>query len=134
MKDLRYFLDPQTQMHGVVRCEAETREFVGGCSFGADARVSGADYSAPALDLGIGLRPDLTSLGIGPAVIEAMMSFAQAHWGTTYFRATIAVFNERSQRAFAKVGFRITQHFRAEHNKMPFVVMETQNGPLTLSE
>jgi len=135
-EDLRYFLNPVTQMHCIVRREQTeldettlpSTELIGGCSFGADARVPGADYSTPALDLGIGLRPDLTSHGIGPEVIEAMMAFARAKWGETHFRASIAAFNERSQRAFARSGFHITQHFKAEHNKMPFVVMEKQSG------
>ena len=129
-EDLRYFLDPLTQMHGIVRFDiADAAEFISGCSFGADARVPGADYTTHALDLGIGLRPDLTGIGVGPAVIEAMMAFAQLRWGETYFRATIAEFNERSQRAFANAGFHITQRFKARHSQMPFVVMEKQSGP-----
>ena len=128
-EDLRYFLDPAMQMYAVTRQTGETWEMVGGCSFGADARVPGADYSQPALDLGIGLRPDVVGHGVGPRVIEAMMAFAQQRWGKTHFRATIAEFNTRSQGAFTRAGFHITQRFLAEFNKRPFVVMEKQSGP-----
>lgn len=85
--------------------DAGNDELIGFCCFGAVGRVPGGDYTAPAFDVGIGLRPDLTGRGIGPTVIAAMLDYANAVFNARAFRATIAAFNERSQRAFASVGF-----------------------------
>src|SRR5687767_4609680 len=40
-------------------------ELVAFCCFGEEGRVPGGDYRLPALDLGIGVRPDLTGRGEG---------------------------------------------------------------------
>src|SRR5512137_91556 len=73
--------------------------------FGEDARVPGGDYSADALDIGGGLRPDLTGHGLGPQIIRAALDFARAGFYPRAFRATVAEFNLRAQRACEKVGY-----------------------------
>ncbi|MBA2278797.1 MAG: GNAT family N-acetyltransferase [Chloroflexia bacterium] len=83
----------------------ETGDIIAFCCFGPDARVPGGDYAAPAIDIGIGLRPDLTGQGLGPGVIGAALDFAEAVLGGHAFRVTIAAFNRRSIRAFEKLGF-----------------------------
>jgi ribosomal-protein-alanine N-acetyltransferase len=91
--------------------------------FGEDARVPGGDYSAEALDMGGGLRPDLTGHGLGPQVIRAAMDFARAEFSPRAFRATVAEFNLRAQRACEKVGYVLIQHFIATHSGVPFVIL-----------
>jgi len=91
--------------------------------FGEDARVPGGDYSLDALDMGGGLRPDLTGHGLGPQIIRAAMDFARAEFFPRAFRATIAEFNLRAQRACEKVGYVSAQRFIATHNSIPFVIM-----------
>jgi ribosomal-protein-alanine N-acetyltransferase len=91
--------------------------------FGEDARVPGGDYSADALDMGGGLRPDLTGQGLGPQIIRAAMDFAMVEFSPQAFRTTIAEFNLRAQRACQKVGYVLAQRFVAQHNGVPFVVM-----------
>ena len=127
---VRYYLDPQYQIYGITDQDGI---FIGFCSFGEDARVGGGDYSEALLDLGIGLNPSYTSRGLGPAIIQTMMSFAHQQFGATGFRAAIDESNLRSQRAFAKVGFVPTQRFNASHNQTPYVMMvlrsQKQNNP-----
>jgi RimJ/RimL family protein N-acetyltransferase len=85
--------------------------------------VPGGDYSADALDMGGGLRPDLTGHGLGPQVMRAAMDFARVKFSPCAFRATVAEFNLRAQRACEKVGYVLTQHFVATHNGVPFVIL-----------
>ena len=89
--------------------------------FGEDARVPGGDYSAEALDMGGGLRPDLTGHGLGPHIIRAAIDFARAEFSPPAFRATVAEFNLRAQRACEKVGYVPVQRFIATHSGVPFV-------------
>jgi ribosomal-protein-alanine N-acetyltransferase len=91
--------------------------------FGEDARVPGGDYSADALDMGGGLRPDLTGRGLGPRVMRAAMDFARVEFSPRAFRATVAGFNLRAQRACEKVGYVLTQRFLASHSDLPFVIL-----------
>ena len=91
--------------------------------FGEDARVPGGNYSAEALDMGGGLRPDLTGHGLGPQIIRAAMDFARMEFSPPAFRATIAEFNLRAQRACEKVGYVFAQRFIATHNGAPFVIL-----------
>jgi ribosomal-protein-alanine N-acetyltransferase len=91
--------------------------------FGKDAQVPGGDYSADALDMGGGLRPNLTGHGLGPQIMRAAMDFARVEFSPRAFRATVAGFNLRAQRACEKVGYVVTQRFTATHNGMPFVIL-----------
>lgn len=87
-------------------------ELVGYCCYGADARVTGGDYSLEdALDIGLALRPDLTGRSRGVEFVQAVLRFAGQTFAPAFFRATIATFNLASQRCFVRAGFRTTQHF-----------------------
>jgi RimJ/RimL family protein N-acetyltransferase len=91
--------------------------------FGEDARVPGGDYSADALDMGGGLRPDLTGRGLGPQIMRAALDFARASFSPRAFRVTVAEFNLRAKRACEKVGYVPVQRFIATHNNMPFLIL-----------
>jgi ribosomal-protein-alanine N-acetyltransferase len=91
--------------------------------FGEDARVPGGDYSAEALDMGGGLRPDLTGHGLGPLVMRAAIAFAKVEFSPCAFRATVAEFNLRARRACEKVGYVFAQRFVASHSGVPFVIL-----------
>ena len=80
---------------------------------GPEAQVPGGDYSEPALDIGIGLRPDATGRGLGKLVLAEFLDFALDVYRPDRFRATIAAFNLRSQRTFLGLGFVETSRFFA---------------------
>jgi ribosomal-protein-alanine N-acetyltransferase len=90
--------------------------------FGDDARVPGGDYRADALDMGGGLRPDLTGRGLGPQVLRAAMAFARAHFAPRAFRTTVAAWNTRAIRACIKVGYQPIATFHSPTN-VPFVIL-----------
>jgi len=117
---LAAFLDPLYHYYSVMD---ERGELIAFRCFGADAQVPGGDYSADALDMGGGLRPDLTGQGLGPRVMNAAIEFARIQFAPRVFRTTVAAFNRRALRACEKVGYEPVQSFIATHNGMPFVVL-----------
>lgn len=91
--------------------------------FGREAQVTGGDYSDNALDIGCGVRPDLTGRGFGHAVINAGLSFGLYKFAPRAFRAAVAVFNQRALRLCEKTGFSPLQTFRRETDEREFVIM-----------
>jgi RimJ/RimL family protein N-acetyltransferase len=86
---------------------------VGFCCFGTEARVPGGDYAdPPALDVGLGLRPDLTGGGLGVPFVQAILDEGRRRHDPPRFRLTVAEFNERARRVYARVGFRPLALFR----------------------
>lgn len=93
------------------------------CCFGAEARVPGGDYSAPALDVGLGVRPDLTGRGQGRRFLEAALAFGAARSGHPTARLTVAAFNARAIRLYARCGFAEVGRFESAFGGREFVVM-----------
>lgn len=101
----------------------EAGELIGYRCFGEDGRVPGGDYHAAALDMGGGLRPDLTGQGRGGRFMEAAFAFARRHFAPVAFRATVAAFNTRALRVCEQVGYRQVQTFVSTHTGQLFVVL-----------
>ena len=59
--------------------------------------------------------------GLGPQIIRAAMDIARVEFSPGAFRATVAEFNLRAQRACEKVGYVPVQRFIATHSDVPFV-------------
>jgi [ribosomal protein S18]-alanine N-acetyltransferase len=106
---VRTMLDPATPYYAA---HDATGALAGFCCFGADARVPGGDYADDtALDVGLGLRPDLAGRGLGPAFVDAIVSFAQRQFHQRRFRLTVAAWNRRAIRAYETAGFIQTHTF-----------------------
>lgn len=117
---VQVFLDREYAYHGILSAQDE---LVAYCCFGADAQVPGGDYTAAALDIGLGVRPDLTGQGQGGAYVQAVLDFARRTFSPSAFRVTIAEFNERALRVWERAGFRRVQQFGRKHDGRPFVVL-----------
>ena len=98
-------------------------EMIGFRCYGEDARVVGGDYSVPALDMGGGLRPDLTGRGLGSSVLTAAIQFAKQRFQSDRFRVTVASFNERALRTCLKVGFSRACEFDRPTDRRRFSVL-----------
>ena len=118
------FLDPQYAYHALTN---EGEELVAYCCFGLDARVPGGDYGFDALDIGMGVRPDLTGQGRGAGFVRAVLAFAQDAYAPVAFRVTVAEFNERAQRVWKKADFGPEQTFARRGDGMAFVVLTLKN-------
>jgi [ribosomal protein S18]-alanine N-acetyltransferase len=117
------FLRPDYRYFGIVN---EDAELIGYCNFGADARVAGYEYPDDALDVGVGMRPDLVGRGLGLQFSRSVLNFARRTYAPEALRATIAMFNRRTRRLCLALGFREVARFeRASEDDegMEFVVM-----------
>ena len=114
-----YMLTPEYRYHAILSQSGELLAF---CCFGIDAQVPGGDYAAEALDVGLGVRPDLTGRGSGSAFVSAVIDYAQHTWSPRAIRVTIAEFNTRAQRVWKKAGLRRVQRFESTHSGRPFLI------------
>jgi ribosomal-protein-alanine N-acetyltransferase len=117
---IRYMINPENRLYAIRGGE---EELVGFCSFGNDAQVPGGDYSTGALDVGLGLRPDWTGKGKGAEVIRETLAFANRKFRPVQFRVSIAAFNRRARKAWAKAGFVEAGEFERNGDGIPFVVL-----------
>lgn len=98
------------------------------CCFGADAQVPGGHYEADALDVGMGVHPDLAGRGHGLEFMDAVLHFARQEFVFGTFRTTVAAFNERALRVCEKSGFRRRQAFVRQPDGMNFIVLTRPVG------
>jgi [ribosomal protein S18]-alanine N-acetyltransferase len=108
-------LEPRYLYHAV---HGEPGELVGYFCFGEDARVSAGRTSGlydreDALDVGLGMRPDLTGRGLGEEFVRAGLQFADEHYAPPAFRLTVAAFNRRAISVYERAGFERVEAFGA---------------------
>ena len=115
-----FFTDPANGYFGIVNAAGS---FLGFCNFGADARVPGGNYTDTAIDIGMGMHPDLTGQGKGASYADAVFEYANKQFAEQPRRVTIAEFNKRAQRLCQRFGFKIVDRFERPSDKRPFVVM-----------
>ncbi len=112
------FFDPASP-HWSVRDSAG--EMVGFIGIGVECTVPGGDYSQPAIDIGIGLRPERTGRGLGKAIIARFINdIVVPEFHPPLLRATIAAFNQRSLRTFLGLDFHESVRFFTKINDLPF--------------
>jgi [ribosomal protein S18]-alanine N-acetyltransferase len=108
-------LQPRFSYHSVYD---ERGDLTGYFCFGEDAQVAagkrlGVYEVEPALDLGLGMRPDLTGMGLGEAFVHAGLRFAREVYSPPAFRLTVATFNRRAIRVYERAGFETIETFGA---------------------
>ena len=123
---VRHLLDPSKSYY-VLADKAGSP--VGYCCFGADAQVPGGDYDDTALDIGLGMRPDLTGQGRGLGFFTAILELGRREFTPEQFRVTVAAFNQRAMRVYEKAGFEPVQAFDRSGDGVPFIIMTCQAKP-----
>jgi RimJ/RimL family protein N-acetyltransferase len=63
------------------------------------------DWQGDVVEVGIGLRPDLTGRGRGESFLRAQLEYASRCWQPLTFRLFVAAWNERAIRLYERVGF-----------------------------
>jgi len=117
---IQYNSDPQNNVFAMFHQEGE---LIGYCSFGADARVPGGDYSQPALDIGLMIMPEMTGQGLGEGFVREVISFGVEIYAPKKLRVTIAAFNRRAMRVWEKNGFQQTQAFKRSSDGLEFFIL-----------
>jgi RimJ/RimL family protein N-acetyltransferase len=73
------------------------------------------DWHGDVVEIGIGLRPDLTGRGHGGSFLRAQLEYASDRWQPATLRIFVAAWNERAIRLYQRFGFREvareTRHF-----------------------
>lgn len=64
------------------------------------------DWPDGAVEVGIGLRPDLTGRGLGESFLHAQLEYASRKWSPATFRLFVAAWNGRAIRVYERLGFR----------------------------
>ena len=57
------------------------------------------------VEIGLGLRPDLTGRGLGPSLVETGVAFARARWSPKIFTLDVFPWNARAIKAYERAGF-----------------------------
>lgn len=78
---------------------------------GAEARVRGQEPAPGVVDIGMGVRPDVTGRGLGARLLPQVVALAVDQGARTAVRAAVAGFNERSLALCASAGFRVVREF-----------------------
>jgi RimJ/RimL family protein N-acetyltransferase len=103
-------------------------ELVGYCCLGPDARVPGGNYARgepEVLDVGGGLRPDLTGRRLGQTLAQQALHFAVELLRPSVLRVTVLGSNVRARALCRRLGFREAHRFRVEDLKSrEFVQLE----------
>jgi len=111
--DLRELLDQDTPYYAATD---ERGELVGFLCFKTAAQtlsglLAGAYADHDALDIGLGMRPDLTGRGHGLDFMNAGLAFARETFAPASFRLSVATFNLRAVKVYERAGFRPDRAF-----------------------
>jgi ribosomal-protein-alanine N-acetyltransferase len=97
---------------------------------GEDGSLVGFYYleeKGEAVEIGLGLRPDLTGRGLGGEFFESGLDFLRGRYPGRPIVLNVAAFNERAISVYERAGFRETgRHMRtfARWGEVEFVEME----------
>jgi ribosomal-protein-alanine N-acetyltransferase len=95
--DLREVLDPWLRGEAYWAAKDDMGALVGHFSFKPkEPRV---------LEIGLGLRPDLTGRGLGGPFLAAGLEFARTRFAPEWFVLSVATFNERAIKVYERAGF-----------------------------
>ncbi|MDP6822549.1 MAG: GNAT family protein [Dehalococcoidia bacterium] len=76
------------------------------------------------VEVGFGLRPDLTGRGLGLSFVNAGLEFAREHYAPSTFRLMVAAFNQRAITVYERAGFQGQRTFRHRTNGGEFDFVE----------
>jgi ribosomal-protein-alanine N-acetyltransferase len=77
-----------------------------------------------ALEIGLGLRPDLTGQGSGTAFLEAGLAYAREHLQAGAFSLRVATFNQRAIKTYERTGFVAQKTYMQKTNGSEFEFLQ----------
>ncbi|MBY0216296.1 GNAT family N-acetyltransferase [Paenibacillus illinoisensis] len=108
----------------------EHDDLIGFICVGGSARVPGG-YAVGIytdlrkLDIGLGLKPDLTGNGKGQGFLLEVLSFLNNQFSGREYQLVVAAFNERAIKVYERIGFVKETHFMSkyEEKELEFISM-----------
>ncbi|WP_410502943.1 GNAT family N-acetyltransferase [Exiguobacterium acetylicum] len=86
--------------------------------------------NADVVDVGLGMRPDLTGQGNGTAFLEAGLAFVIDRYAPKQIELAVATFNERAIRLYTKSGFEPVERFQQATNGGSYEFMKMRLQPI----
>ena len=80
------------------------------------------------MEIGLGLRPDLTGKGLGRGFLVAGLAFARRSFRLGVFRLSVASCNERAIKVYEGVGFIRGRTYHHETNGGVYEFLEMERG------
>ncbi|MDQ4128273.1 MAG: GNAT family N-acetyltransferase [Actinomycetota bacterium] len=117
--DLEELLDPERRKDAYFSAFDEGEALVGFFQF---------EVEGGTVDVGLGMRPDLTGAGRGLDYLLAGLEFARERYAPTRFTLSVATFNVRAIRVYERAGFRRENVYMHHTNggEFPFLAMARQ--------
>ncbi|UFT98419.1 GNAT family N-acetyltransferase [Radiobacillus kanasensis] len=78
------------------------------------------------VDIGLGLRPDLTGRGMGSDFLKAGLDFVQAEYNPEKITLSVATFNQRAIKVYRQIGFRDVTTFMQDTNGSTFEFLKME--------
>jgi [ribosomal protein S18]-alanine N-acetyltransferase len=94
--DLQELLDPERRKDSYFSVRDESGALVGFFQFEREDKI---------VDVGLGMRPDLTGKGLGVGYLLAGLEFARERFAPERFTLSVTTFNERAIRTYERAGF-----------------------------
>jgi [ribosomal protein S18]-alanine N-acetyltransferase len=94
---LQELLDPECRKDSYFSVRDESGAIVGFFQFEREGKT---------VDIGLGMRPDLTGKGLGVGYLLAGLEFARDLFSPERFTLSVTTFNERAIRVYERAGFR----------------------------
>lgn len=82
-------------------------------------------YEKRMVDIGLGVRPDLTGKGFGSEIFRFILEGIHKTTNLSTFRLTVAKFNKRAIRLYENFGFKVENEFCTE--RAEFITMISGN-------
>ncbi|EZP61529.1 GNAT family N-acetyltransferase [Exiguobacterium sp. RIT341] len=86
--------------------------------------------NADVVDVGLGMRPDLTGRGNGVAFLEAGLAFIMDRFAPKQIELAVATFNERAIRLYTKSGFLPVERFQQATNGGSYEFLKMRLQPI----
>ncbi|MBD7937735.1 GNAT family N-acetyltransferase [Cytobacillus sp. Sa5YUA1] len=105
----------QEWLTGNYFCIYKQAEMIGFFCYGESARVPVNNcllYIDEYIDIGLGMRPDLTGKGGGKSFLTSILMEIERLFPNTPIRLTVASFNKRAIHLYEKLGFIIQHQFQ----------------------
>ena len=94
--DLEELIDPRRRRDAYFSVRDESGDLVGFFQFEREGKT---------VDVGLGMRPDLTGKGFGAGYLLAGLEYARERFAPEIFTLSVTTFNERAIRVYERAGF-----------------------------